>query len=632
MAPWVLSSSNVSLEGTEIRVKSPFPFVIACYVEGRPKPKITWLKDGENIDEIIENNDENFVITIASLTIIVIISFSFVIILVIRNKKYKNLRNDMRQLQLLYLRNGNVGKLNKECTIEEQAELLPYCNSFEVERENITLGKQLGAGAFGRVLLAQVKGLNEKESPTRVAVKMCKFGHDKEQLRALIMELKIMIHLGKHLNIVNLLGAHTSNIDRGELWILVEYCKYGNLLKFIQRCKAQFINQIYPVTSEIDVGRTSPFPNDPLSATSLGCSIEYEKTSNSNPDSHLDLHPGSSIEIGQSMGRHPSTTSNIRLTTEKNSYCNSSALPSGGRHNVLPPTNPTPRKESSISDSDYDFTYSLFLNSDMAAYSQPPSSPASSSTSDCQEKKISSDAENIPGVSAPLTTTDLLCWAWQVANGMEYLTSRKVLHGDLAARNLLLASNNVVKICDFGLSRKMYTKNVYLKKSNEMMPIKWMAPEAIEQRIFSIQSDVWSYGVTLWEMFTLGNTPFPGVPLNKLGTALVKGMRLEKPKYCNDQIYSLLLQCWRSNPVERPRFNQIVDILSDMLSPDKTKCPMSEEGVSLDYNDSFNSEQSQSRPIIDGGYLDVKFVRKQKPKSTSTFNAPSTQSQGPNNV
>ncbi|KAL7635880.1 UNVERIFIED_CONTAM: hypothetical protein RMT77_013697 [Armadillidium vulgare] len=700
MAPWVLPSSNVSLEGTEIIVKEHFPFFIACFVEGRPKPKITWLKDGENFDEVIENNDEvflsddnqildfkfaikkyegkyecnvenrvghiqpytnviiegealgfsdtNFVI-IVSLTIIVIILFSFVIILVIRNKKNKNIRNDMLELQLFLFNEGNAGKLSKECTIEEQAELLPYDHAFEVERENISLGKQLGAGAFGRVLLAQVKGLNEKESLTRVAVKMGKFGHEKAHLRALIMELKIMIHLGKHLNIVNLLGAHTSNIDKGELWILVEYCKYGNLLKFIQRGKAQFINQINPVTGEIDVGRTSPFPNDPLSPSSLGCTIEYERTSNSNPDSHLDLHPGSSIEIGQSMGRHPSTTSNTRLTTEKIAFCNSSAPPSADRHYELPPSDPTPRKESSISDSDYDFTYSLFINSDMTGYSQTPFSPASPSTSDCQEKPVSSESENTPGVSAPFTTTDLLCWAWQVANGMEYLTSRKVLHGDLAARNLLLASNNVVKICDFGLSREMYRNYLYLKKSNEIMPMKWMAPEAIEQRIFSIQSDVWSYGVTLWEMFTIGNTPFPGFPLNQLGTALVKGMRLEKPKYCNSYQYNLLLQCWRLNPVERPRFKQISDILWDMLSPNKTKSygsmntvykqmneewlsrnkdyldmvispdfqnlqsPMSEEGVILGPSDTLNTEQyiaylqSKDRPIVDGGYLDVKF-------------------------
>ncbi|RXG51156.1 Vascular endothelial growth factor receptor 3 [Armadillidium vulgare] len=326
IAPWVQPNSSVSLNGTKILVKSLSPLFIACYVEGRPKPKITWLKDGENIVEIIENNvevslrDDNQILEfknattkyagkyecsienrvgriqpftnviifededltyfeknlrnfIVSFTIIVIISFSIVIFLAIKIKKNKNMRNDMLQFELFLFQEGKAAKLNKECTIEEQAELLPYDHSYEVERENITLGKQLGTGAFGRVLMAQVKGLNGKESPTRVAIKMCKYEGDKTHIRALILELKIMIHLGKHLNIVNLIGAHTSNIDKGELWILVEYCRYGNLLKFIQKAKSKFINQIDPVTSDIDVGRTSPFPNDPLSPKSLGCSI-----------------------------------------------------------------------------------------------------------------------------------------------------------------------------------------------------------------------------------------------------------------------------------------------------------------------------------------------------------------------
>ncbi|RXG54451.1 Vascular endothelial growth factor receptor 1 [Armadillidium vulgare] len=276
----------------------------------------------------------------------------------------------MLQFELFLFQEGKAAKLNKECTIEEQAELLPYDHSYEVERENITLGKQLGTGAFGRVLMAQVKGLNGKESPTRVAIKMCKYEGDKTHIRALIMELKIMIHLGKHLNIVNLMGAHTSNIDKGELWILVEYCKYGNLLKFIQRAKNMFINQIDPVTSDIDVGRTFPFPNDPLSLKSIGCSIGYGETSKLNPDAYLESYREGSMKIAAS---------------------------SGDKHYELPPPDPTPRKESSISDSDYDFTYHLFLNSDMTGYSQTPTSPTSPSTSDCQAEPISSDSRIYQG-------------------------------------------------------------------------------------------------------------------------------------------------------------------------------------------------------------------------------------------
>ena len=94
---------------------------------------------------------------------------------------------------------------------------------------------------------------------------------------------------------------------------------------------------------------------------------------------------------------------------------------------------------------------------------------------------------------------------------MEYLATKKVMHGDLACRNILLAADNVVKICDFGLAKDIYKNNTYQKKSDGPLPVKWMAIESIRDRVFSTESDVWAFGIVLWEMFSLGKTPYPGV-------------------------------------------------------------------------------------------------------------------------
>ncbi|KAF9824258.1 hypothetical protein SFRURICE_019938 [Spodoptera frugiperda] len=165
----------------------------------------------------------------------------------------------------------------------------------------------------------------------------------------------------------------------------------------------------------------------------------------------------------------------------------------------------------------------------------------------------------------PLTSRDLLVWAFQIARGMEYLASRKVLHGDLAARNVLLAEDNIVKICDFGLARSIYKNDEYQKKENCLLPVKWLAIECMTDRIFSTQSDVWSFGIVLWELFSLAKTPYPNISPAHLLQWLSEGKRLEKPPYADDRLYNVMMRCWEQKPTSRPSFSQLQEILGGFL-------------------------------------------------------------------
>jgi FMS-like tyrosine kinase 1 len=128
--------------------------------------------------------------------------------------------------------------------LDEQADLLPYDKKFEFPREKLKLGKQLGAGAFGVVIKAVAQNILHYEEETVVAVKMVKKQTDNEVMKALVSELKILIHLGQHLNVVNLLGAVTKNITKRELMVIVEYCRFGNIQSFLQSHRPYFIDQI----------------------------------------------------------------------------------------------------------------------------------------------------------------------------------------------------------------------------------------------------------------------------------------------------------------------------------------------------------------------------------------------------
>ncbi|XP_027453779.1 fibroblast growth factor receptor 1 isoform X5 [Callorhinus ursinus] len=295
---------------------------------------------------------------------------------------------------------------------------LPEDPRWELPRDRLVLGKPLGEGCFGQVVLAEAIGL-DKDKPnrvTKVAVKMLKADATEKDLSDLISEMEMMKMIGKHKNIINLLGACTQD---GPLYVIVEYASKGNLREYLQ-------------------ARRPP-------------GLEYCYNPSHNPEEQL-------------------------------------------------------------------------------------------------------------------SSKDLVSCAYQVARGMEYLASKKCIHRDLAARNVLVTEDNVMKIADFGLARDIHHIDYYKKTTNGRLPVKWMAPEALFDRIYTHQSDVWSFGVLLWEIFTLGGSPYPGVPVEELFKLLKEGHRMDKPSNCTNELYMMMRDCWHAVPSQRPTFKQLVEDLDRIVA------------------------------------------------------------------
>ncbi|KAM5316719.1 tyrosine-protein kinase Mer isoform 2-T2 [Glossophaga mutica] len=144
-----------------------------------------------------------------------------------------------------------------------------------------------------------------------------------------------------------------------------------------------------------------------------------------------------------------------------------------------------------------------------------------------------------------------------IAQGMEYLSNRNFLHRDLAARNCMLRDDMTVCVADFGLSKKIYSGDYYRQGRIAKMPVKWIAIESLADRVYTSKSDVWAFGVTMWEIATRGMTPYPGIQNHEIYDYLLHGHRLKQPEDCLDELYGIMHSCWRAEPLDRPTFSML---------------------------------------------------------------------------
>ncbi|XP_050406537.2 uncharacterized protein LOC126821932 [Patella vulgata] len=165
----------------------------------------------------------------------------------------------------------------------------------------------------------------------------------------------------------------------------------------------------------------------------------------------------------------------------------------------------------------------------------------------------------------PLDSSDLSSFAYQIAKGLEHLSKHNIIHRDIAARNILITENNVCKVADLGLARDLHDSGAYEIASKGVLPIRWMAPESLTDGIYTSKSDVWSFGILLWEIVTLGASPYPGMSARQVMAAVVGGDKLECPDFCSKDLQSLIIQCWGNNPSQRPSFSEICQILESLL-------------------------------------------------------------------
>lgn len=383
-------------------------------------------------------------------------------------KQWRKTKRQDQQLQALYNQlmsqstiRYTTEPIDPKHPLHERIEELPYDRNFEINKDKLTFKQLLGGGQFGQVYFGElrktrVSDRSAAEEVIPVAIKAPRDGRNVNHQKALADELKVMIAIGVHANVLCLIGAVTKEMSQGHLYVVVECCDNGNLKEFLSRNSGGFLDEVEIVAEQSDA------------------------------DGYLS--------------------------------------PTG----AVPP--PTQKYKAEIE-------------------------PFWAEQVDDERQR-----------NKMITTSDLVSFGFQIANGMEYLANRTCIHRDLAARNILVTKRRAVRIADFGLARRSESIYHIRNSQNVPLPFKWMALESILNHDFTERSDVWAYGILLWEIFSLGRVPYPQISNDDLIAYLQSGNRMEQPKFAPDDIYNLMRQCWLSDPNNRPNFSECKLTMKDHLS------------------------------------------------------------------
>ncbi|KAM9375535.1 macrophage colony-stimulating factor 1 receptor [Pholidichthys leucotaenia] len=215
-----------------------------------------------------------------------------------------------------------------------------------------------------------------------------------------------------------------------------------------------------------------------------------------------------------------------------------------------------------------------FIRSDSGISSESSSSYLEMRPSNLPNVESSNDSLCKESGDWLLDIDDLLRFSFQVAQGLDFLATKNCIHRDVAARNVLLTIHREAKICDFGLARDIMNDSNYVVKGNARLPVKWMAPESIFDCVYTVQSDVWSYGILLWEIFSLGNSPYPSMAVDSRFYKMIKdGYQMAQPDFAPPEIYAIMRMCWNLEPTVRPTFSKISQMIERLLGdqPDQEK-------------------------------------------------------------